>query len=326
MRKATVQSSSDVALVKYWGRKDEVLRLPENGSISLILDSLYSQTTVEFRNDLSRDEVTITGLSEEGEETRVSKHLDRIRALAGVQTRAKVNSVNNFPPATGLSSSGSGFSALTRAGLLAAGLDLNEREISILARQGSGTACRCSCGGIVEWKDGDTSEASYAESLYASDYWDIRDVIAVVSTGRKDTSSSEGHTLAKTSPLYSTRLANIPKKLFQVKELLAKKAFEELGEVVEQEALEFHSILFTSTPSLFIWLPGTIEVIREVRALRTEGVPAYFTISTGFNVHVLTLPEFESKVEERLRALPSVINILKSKIGDAPKELQTHLF
>ena len=171
MQKITVQASSDVALVKYWGKKDKILRLPANGSISMILDSLQSTTTVEFLPELIKDEVIIGGEVEEGEISRVVKHLDRIRALAQSQNLikesifAKVVSENNFPKSTGLSSSGSGFAALTMAASKAIGLDLSEKELSILARQGSGTACRCVCGGFVEWLDGETSEDSYSLSF-----------------------------------------------------------------------------------------------------------------------------------------------------------------
>ena len=134
----------------------------------MILSGLDTTTTVEFQNNLSEDDITIQGESEEGESGRVKKHLQRIREIAKIPTYAKVVSVNNFPKATGLSSSGSGFAALTIAATKAAGLSLSEKELSILARQGSGTACRCVCGGFVEWQDGTTSESSFAISRFAS--------------------------------------------------------------------------------------------------------------------------------------------------------------
>ncbi len=326
MKKTTVEASSDIALVKYWGKKDEVLRLPENGSISLILAGLDTLTTVEFDQKLARDEVLIQGESEEGEIGRVVKHLDRIRKLAGKDMFAKVVSQNTFPKGTGLSSSGSGFAALTIAATTAIGLSLSEKEMSILARQGSGTACRCVCGGIVEWRDGETSETSYSETLFPADYFAICDVVAVVDEGKKLVSSTQGHTTAGTSPFFAARQQRIKQKIEAVKLAISTKDFDRLGALVEAEALEFHSILLTSQPPLIAWYPGTVEVMLAVQNMRKEGIKAYFTINTGFNVHVLTLPEHEDQVRERLQQLVLVKKIISAKVGEKPTEQSTHLF
>lgn len=326
MKKTTVRASSDIALVKYWGKKDAILRLPENGSISIILDGLDTVTTVEFDDIYSSDSVTIQGESEEGEAERVVKHLDRIRTLAGKKVYARIVSQNTFPKGTGLSSSGSGFAALTAAATAALGLSLTQKEMSILARQGSGTACRCVCGGYVEWKDGDTSESSYSETIFPPDHWDIRDVVAVVDEGKKLVSSSSGHALAHTSPFYSARIAHISAKLDAVRNALKNKDFGKLGDLVESEALEFHSILLTSQPSMIAWYPGSVEVMLAVQALRREGIPAYFTINTGFNVHVLTLPEYQDAVRERLASLSLVKKVLLARVGGTPSVIQDHLF
>ncbi len=279
MQKITVKASSDIALIKYWGKKDEILRLPENGSISMILSGLDTVTTVEFDEKLTQDEVIIQGESEEGEAGRVAKHLDRIRKLAGKEVFAKVVSNNTFPKGTGLS--GSGFAAVTIAATKAIGLNLNEKETSILARQGSGTACRCVCGGIVEWKDGETSETSYSETIFPKDYFDVRDVVAVVDEGKKLISSTAGHATAGTSPFYKVRLEHIKDKIESVRLAIKEKDFDKLGNLVESEALEFHSILLTSKPSMIAWYPGSVEVMLAVQAMRRDGIKAYFTINTG---------------------------------------------
>lgn len=332
MQKITVQASSDVALVKYWGKKDKILRLPANGSISMILDSLQSTTTVEFLPSLVKDEVIIGGEVEEGETSRVIKHLDRIRALAQSQNLiqknifAKVVSENNFPKSTGLSSSGSGFAALTIAASKAIGLDLSEKELAILARQGSGTACRCVCGGFVEWLDGETSEESYSQSFANADSFAIRDLVAIVSEDKKNLSSTEGHDLAETSLFFQARQEKINEKLANVKKAILEKEFMSLGELVEAEALEFHSILLTSKPNILLFYPGTIEVMQAVRKLRSKGIPVYFTINTGFNVHVLTLSQYEKTVLDLLQSLSSVQKIIASSVGEKPKYLSAHLF
>lgn len=332
MQKTTVRAGSDIALVKYWGKKDRILRLPANGSISLILDSLHSTTTVEFQPDLQKDEVLINSEVEEGEASRVIKHLDRIRVLAmekGLLDRkifAKVVSENNFPKSTGLSSSGSAFAALTLAATRALDLDLSERELSILARQGSGTACRCVCGGFVEWLDGATSEESYSQTFAKANSFVIRDLVAIVSQDKKDLSSTEGHDLAQSSLFFLARQAKIKAKLTAVKEAILQKDFVALGELVEAEALEFHSILLTSQPTILLFYPGTVAVMQAVRNLRKTGVPVYFTINTGFNVHVLTLPDYEKQVLAVLQNLPSVQKIIPSGVGEKPKVVAEHLF
>jgi diphosphomevalonate decarboxylase len=332
MQKITVKANSDIALIKYWGKKDKVLRLPANGSLSMVLDSLYSITTVEFLTALSVDEVTIDGEVEADEASRVVKQLDRVRALAtekGLIQKdifARVVSQNNFPKSTGLSSSGSGFAALTMAAAKAIGLELNQKELSILARQGSGTACRCVCGGFVEWLDGELSESSYSESFADSAQLPIRDLVAIVSEDKKLLSSTEGHDLAESSPFFAARQECMSAKLTQAKNAILTQDFVALGELAEAEALEFHSILLTSSPTILLFYPGTIEVMQAVRQLRRQGVPAYFTINTGFNVHVLTLPQYEAEVEEALRALPSVQKIIASGVGEQPEYLEEHLF
>lgn len=319
---ATAIVSTDIALIKYWGKKDPILRLPENGSISLKLKGLTTTTTVKFDPNLKNDVVVVDEKIQDPDSRtfkRVTKHLDRIRKIADFSIFAEVNSTNLFPKGTGLSSSGSGMAALTLAGCKAAGLNLSERKLSILARQASGTACRCVCGGFVEWKDGEKSEDSYSESIYPASHWDIRDVVAVISEGEKTISSTEGHALAGSSPLFEGRQKHINNKIKKIKKHIDNKDFIAFGELVEAEALEFHSILLTSTPPLIFWLPGTVAVMHEVRKLRSEGILCYFTLNTGFNIHVLTLPEYQNQVAKRIRATEGVKSILLASVDGKPE-------
>ncbi|NCN03738.1 MAG: diphosphomevalonate decarboxylase [Candidatus Pacebacteria bacterium] len=326
MRKVTIKTASDIALIKYWGKKDEVLRLPENGSISIKLDGLDTVTTVEFQQGLEKDDITIQGESDNEEIIRVVKHLDRIRKQFSKNIYAKVVSKNTFPKGTGLSSSGSGFAALTFAAVKSLEIDLSEKELSILCRQGSGTACRCACGGFVEWLDGETSETSYSHSIQSPDFWDVRDVVVVVDEGKKKVSSTEGHVMAQSSPFYAERQKRIGAKIAEIKGYIENKDFSKMGNLAEKEALEFHTILLTSEVPMIAWYPGTVEVMQEVVRLREEGIECYFTINTGFNVHVLTLPEYEKQVQERMMSLASVKKVLSAKVGDKPVEISDHLF
>ena len=235
-------------------------------------------------------------------------------------------SKNTFPKGTGLSSSGSGFAALTFAAVKSLEIDLSEKELSILCRQGSGTACRCACGGFVEWLDGETSETSYSHSIQSPDFWDVRDVVVVVDEGKKKVSSTEGHVMAQSSPFYAERQKRIGAKIAEIKGYIENKDFSKMGNLAEKEALEFHTILLTSEVPMIAWYPGTVEVMQEVVRLREEGIECYFTINTGFNVHVLTLPEYEKQVQERMMSLASVKKVLSAKVGDKPVEISDHLF
>lgn len=330
MNKATAKASTDIALIKYWGKKNEELRIPENGSVSMILDGLDTVTTVEFDGHFTQDEVMI---DEERidpssvEYKRVVKQLDRLREKANKNGLfAKVFSKNSFPRATGLSSSGSGMAALTIAAAKSLDLELTQKELSIFSRLASGTACRCAVGGFVEWLGGKTSESSYSETIFDASHWDIRDVVTVVSDNKKKISSTQGHKTAQSSILFEPRQKGINQKIDDLKKYIADKNFSKFGELVEADCLEFHSVLLTSKPPLVLWHPGTVQVINAVQQMRSEGIECYFTINTGFNVHVLTLPEFEDEVKKRLERLSLVNSAILAKVGDGPDILEEHLF
>lgn len=326
MRKVSYSASADIALVKYWGKKDEKLRLPENGSVAMSLDGLRTETTVEFREELEEDEVEIEGVKGERARGRVVKQLERIRKKAGREVYAKVRSRNNFPASTGLSSSSSGFAALTLAASEALGLEFGEKEASVLARKASGSACRCVVGGFVEWREGESDESSYAKQIYPASYWDLRDVVVVVEKEKKKTSSSEGHRRADSSLFYEVRQKRIDEKIERVKKAIKEKRFTSLGKLVEEEVLEFQSILLTSRPSELFLRAGSLQVMRAVRGLRKKGVEAYFTMNTGHNVHVLCLPEQEERVAKEMRGLSLVEKVIQTKVGEGPRKLDKHLF
>lgn len=324
--KATAIAPASIALIKYWGRKDEVLRLPKNGSISINASNLLTTTTVEFSPSLKNDSVIIDGKEVAKEVARVIKHLDRIRKIAKISDGAKVVSQNSFPSSTGLSSSSSGFAALTVAGVKAAGLNLSEKELSILARQGSGSACRSIPDGFVEWLDGNTSETSYAVSLYPPKHWDVIDIVAIVSTEKKDVSSAEGHGSAESSPFYELRQERLPKKIVALKEILAKRNFQSFGELVEAEAVEFHAITMTSQPSLLYLIPNSLRLMKQVRQWRAEGLPVYFNINTGQDVHVICEKKDAKAVQEKLKGLDFVREVIVNEPGKGARTTDKHLF
>lgn len=324
--KATAIAPANIAFIKYWGKKDEKLRLPINGSVSMNLSNLTTTTTVEFSASLESDSITINKQKDARDERRVIKHLDRIRKLASKDIKAKVVTENNFPTATGLSSSASGFAALSVAGAKAAGLELSERELSILARQGSGSACRSIPAGFVEWLDGDTSKESYSITIHPPGWWDIVDIVAVVARDKKDISTTQGHKLADTSPFFQTRLAKIGEKIIGVKKAIRERDFAEFGEIIEAEALELHAIMITSRPSLLYWLPGTIQVMKAVKKGREESLQAYFTVNTGQDIHIICEREKTDEVVNRLKKISEVKDIIINKPAQGARLSNKHLF
>lgn len=326
MMKATAVAPSNVAFIKYWGKKDEVLRLPENGSISMNLSNLSTTTTVEFNKNFKEDSITINDVREENSGSRAIKHLDRIRKLARINLKARVITKNNFPTGTGLSSSASGFAALTVAGAKATGLNLSEKELSILARQGSGSACRSILDGFVEWLDGNTSDTSYGVSLYPANYWDIVDVVVIVSRNKKEVSTSEGQKLAKSSPFFPVRLERIKKKIKLIKRHMREKNFSAFGKLVEGEALELHAIMLTSAPSLIYWLPGTLKVMHAVKKWRQEGLGVYFTVNTGQDVHLICQGKDVEKVVKKAKEISDVQKTMINYPSKGARLLENHLF
>lgn len=312
--KATAKAPANIAFIKYWGKKNEKLRFPMNSSISMNLSRAYTITTVKFDPKLKSDQVLIDGKKmERDEKARISKHLDRIRQLSKLKLFAKVTSKNNFPKGAGIASSASGFAALTVAATAAAGLRLSEKDLSILARIGSGSACRSIPNGFVEWKVGNSNESSYAYSLYKPDYWDICDVIAVVGETSKKVSSTEGHTLAESSPFYKARISGMKNKIKEIKDALKKKDFVKFGEILEEEAINMHAVMMTSKPALYYWSPETLAVILSIIKWRNIGLESYFTIDAGPNVHVICRAKNAARIKSRLIKLKGIKRVVVNK-------------
>ena len=316
MTTATAQANPNLAFIKYWGNRDNTLRIPMNGSISMNLDGLYTRTTVRFQPGLSSDQLSINGYEVTGKGLdRISYILDTIRGMANIHEGAEVISENNFPSGAGIASSASAFAALALAGSKAAGLDLSEPKLSRLARRGSGSASRSIPGGFVEWQAGTSDEDSFAFSIAEPNHWDLVDCIAIVSTAHKKTGSTEGHSLAPTSPLQTARLADAPRRLEICRKAILERDFEAFASIVELDSDMMHAVMMTSTPALHYWKAASLEVMSCVRQWRAEGIPVCYTVDAGPNVHVLC-PEAEAKViEKRLRNIKGVSNVLIAQAG-----------
>jgi len=316
MTTATAQSHPNIAFIKYWGNRDNTLRLPMNGSISMNLDGLTTRTTVSFQHSLPFDELVINGHEVRGAGAdRVSYILDIIRGMANIYDHAEVMTENNFPLGAGIASSASAFAALALAGSKAAGLKLSEAELSRLARRGSGSASRSVPGGFVEWQVGTTDEDSFAISIAPASHWNLVDCIAIVSASHKKTGSTEGHAVAPTSPLQAARVGDTPRRLEICRNAILSKDFDLFASIVELDSNLMHSVMITSTPALHYWTPTSLAVMDAVRQWRMEGFPVCYTVDAGANVHVIC-PETEAQdVDKRLGEIKGVENVLVARAG-----------
>lgn len=321
---ATARSHSNIAFIKYWGNRDADLRIPANGSLSMNLAGIDTVTTARFRPDLSADRLILNGAPGAGAAVeRVARHLDRVRALAGSDLHAQVISENNFPAGAGIASSASAFSALSLAATAALGLTLDERSLSRLARRGSGSAGRSVPGGFVEMYAGEDDAGAYAESIAPPDHWALVDLVAIVSRAHKTVGSSGGHPLADTSPMQPVRVAGTPHRLDICREAILGRDFAALAEVAEHDTLLMHAVMMTSRPALLYWEPPTLAVIAAVRRLREDGIPAFFTIDAGPNVHVITTESHAGDLKEMLGAIDTVGAVLSATPGGSVR-LESH--
>ncbi len=320
---ATAVACSNIAFIKYWGNREDRLRLPANGSISMNLAGLETRTHVRFVPGAERDRLVIDGEEVEGEGLqRVTAFLDIVRAWVGCEWYAEVISRNTFPAGVGIASSASAFAALALAASRALGLSLSERELSRLARRGSGSACRSVPGGFVEWQMGSGDADSFAFSLAPADHWALADCIALISTQHKEVGSTEGHRLAWSSPLQEARVADAPRRLEQCRRAILARDFEALAQVAELDSDLMHAVMMTSAPPLLYWQPATVAVMHQVRAWRRQGWPVFYTIDAGPNVHVICPREIHTQVQAGLRGLEGVRDVLLAFPGGAARWLE----
>jgi diphosphomevalonate decarboxylase len=313
---AKALSHPNIAFIKYWGNRDSSLRIPVNGSISMNLADLETTTTVTFDASQVQDSLVLNGNpADVVQKARVAVFLDIVRELAGIRTFANVESANNFPTGAGIASSAAAFSALALAGSKAAGLNLDEKALTRLARRGSGSASRSIPDGFVEWIPGTTDADSYSISLAPASSWNLVDVIAVVAAGEKKTGSSEGHNLAGTSPFQNARVADASRRIDICRHAVLSHDFDSLAAVMELDSDMMHAVMMTSSPALFYWEPASLRIIKSVPGWRKDGLPCAYTLDAGPNVHVLCPAEFANEVENRLKNTEGVLTTLKSSAG-----------
>ena len=316
--KAIAKAHANIALVKYWGKRDLALNLPSASSLSLTLDGLDTTTTVEFGRGAG-DQLRIDGIDlGPSALKKVLAVVNPVREAAGLSLPVSVESTNNFPTGAGLASSASGLAAVALAAVKAAGLDWSDAKISALARRGSGSACRSIYGGYVEWMRGvrDDGEDSHARPVAHESHWDLRVVVAVVSAGKKAVGSTDGmlHT-QKTSPYHQACLDAVLPDIALAKEAIQAKDFELLRRVTERSCLRMHADMQAADPPLVYLQSGSWQVIEAVRKLQLDGVPAFFTADAGPNIKVFCEPDATAAVRNALLDLRVVKKLVAARPG-----------
>ena len=321
---AIASASPNIAVIKYWGNINHKLLIPSSGSISITLSGLFTKATVEYRPDLPSDTLTINSQSINGDQLhRATIFMDKVRRKIGVNYKANITTESNFPMGSGIASSASAFAAIAVAATAAANISYSKKELSILARQGSGSASRSIFGGFVEWYQGEDDRTSYALQIFPKDYWQISDCIVIVSTSPKSVSSLEGHHIAETSPLQKARVADTKRRIALCKDAIKNRNFDAFAEIVELDSNLMHAVMLTSKPPIIFWEPTTLKIMRTVRNMRMNGLPVCYTVDAGPNVHVLTEKYYETRVKKQLLEIKGVKQILLSEVGEGAKLIKS---
>jgi len=327
---AAYEAAPNIALVKYWGVRDEALGLPYNSSLSVTLDRLRTRTKVRFDPGLPADRFVLNGAEQSGAPLRsVSEFLDNVRAIARMETHASVRSTNNFQTASGLASSASGFAALAGAATRAAGLRLPAPALSRLARLGSGSACRSLFGGFVEWRAGNRADGRdcFARPLFPARHWPgLVDLVAIVQDAptKPVRSAVAMQRTVATSPEYARRLREVPRRIRAMKRAIGERDGPRLFDLTIEECDSFRRVCETTEPSLDYLVPASRAVLTEVRAANEENGPsvAGYTHDAGAHVHVFTLRRSAGPLRRRLARVPGVAKVLSLSPGPAGRVLR----
>ncbi|MDY0276457.1 MAG: diphosphomevalonate decarboxylase [Acholeplasma sp.] len=296
------------ALIKYWGKKDDRLRLPHQASLSFTVDKLYTETEVVYDDKLESDVIIVNGNSDLAVNKRVSNHMDIIRKEHGIDKYAYINSNNFVPIAAGLASSASAFAALSLAATTSYGLNLDKKKLSRLARLGSGSASRSIYGDFVIWHKGD-DDSSVAEKLNIK--WDeFRIIVCIVSKDEKEYGSSEAMEKSlQNKKGFDKWVKTSEKDLESMLLALDEKNIDKVGLIAEQNANSMHDLIEES--GIIYKNNDSIEVINTVYKMRDKGIKVYYTMDAGPNVKLITV---ENEVEKILAELKN-INTIVCKAG-----------
>jgi len=330
--KASSISFANIALIKYWGKRNEKLILPYNSSISVTVDKLKTHTTVDFDKKYNQDIFVLNEKEMKRNSTEYIKYIGNflkiVRKKYNIKLNVRIESKNNFPTSAGLASSASGFSALAMAINGALNLKLKQKELSILSRQGSGSSSRSILGGFVEWKKGKRNDGSdsYAQQIITN--WpDFRIIICVADKNTKKIKSRVGMAQSvKTSPMYTSWLSSIDKDIRVIKKAIREKDFSLVGKITESNCLKMHAVMMTTIPAIIYWNDITMKIIQSVIAWRKEGLESYFTIDAGPQVKIISLKKNVNKIVRRCKKIKGIKDVIVVKTGKGSKIINKHLF
>lgn len=330
---STATSAPNIALVKYWGKRDDLLKLSINDSLSITLDSavLASRTHLVLSDRLKADTVFFGG--KRVADPKIAEWLMLVRRRLGkshpaVRRKVLVITSNNFPTSAGIASSASGFAALARAMAGALGIE-DRREISILARLGSGSASRSIYGGFVRWKAGKRKdgEDSYAVPVKDEKHWpQIRDVIAIVDAGQKKVSSKDGmeRTMA-TSELIGARFAGAERRVRRLAADVGKRDFAGLAEATMRDSNSMHATMLDTWPPVMYLNDASrriMEAVHEMNGEGRRGAKAAYTFDAGPNAHIITRAADVGRVKRMLSGIEGVKEVIVSPSGPGARLLR----
>ncbi len=287
---STAYAPANIALIKYWGKRNTLLNLPVNDSLSISLGDKGTKTTIQL-SDAGKDVITLNGCPVEENSSiyrRITAHIELFRYCFG-QEHFHIDTVNTISTAAGLASSASGFAALTKALARIYGLNLPESSLSILSRLGSGSACRSLTDGFVRWNKGslDNGLDSYGVAL-EQDWPELGIAILTISTQKKSVSSRQGMlNTVNTSALYKQWATMAKKDMESLIQAINTKNFNLLGKTAEQNSMAMHATMLSSWPPLLYWTPETVRQVNRIWHLRQDGLALYFTMDAGPNIKIL---------------------------------------
>ncbi|WP_251574676.1 diphosphomevalonate decarboxylase [Limosilactobacillus agrestimuris] len=317
----TARAHTNIALVKYWGKKDQKLIIPQTDSLSLTLNEFYADTSVEFRDDLTADHIEIDGHVVTGHVAdKVINFLNIIRKMSEKNSYANVISTNHVPVSAGLASSASAFAALATAASKAAGLELDRRDLSRLARRGSGSATRSIYGGLVEWHRGTDDLTSFAEPIMENVDFGIEMIALLLNTSKKKVSSRQGmQSSVETSPYYPAWHKVVAHDMVAMKKAINNQDIDQIGHIAEENALRMHALTLSADPGYTYFNGETIRAIQAINDLRSQGISCYYTMDAGPNVKVIYDRKNRSKIIEYLGKLFGQEKLIVSKPGPGVK-------
>lgn len=311
--KKGARAHTNIALIKYWGKANPSLRLPLMSSLSLTLDAFYTDTFISKANKM---EFVLNGKRQNGKAAeRVFAYVKKLQQHFGLSGKLKIESTNHVPTAAGLASSSSAFAALAASFCSFYDLKINKKELSRLARLGSGSACRSVFGGFVVWQKGHDNDSSFAYPLDEQPKMDLQLLAVEVDAKPKKLSSTNGMEHAKTSPFYQIWLDRNDSEMQAMIAAIKANDFTKLGSLAELNANEMHAINLTSQPEFTYFEEKTIRAIKLVEKLRAQGIECYYTIDAGPNLKILTQLKNVKDIEKNFLSEFNNVNIIHASFG-----------